>query len=187
MKTIINQDSLCSLPWGRLEGLKSPFGGLRGLLGGFILLLCLSLASCEKDDPYVEPTPTPTPTPDPDPPVVKENIVFNLDGNLIRAGKEKTGDAVFNLDGDYIRAGGKIDGDIVFNRDDKLIRAGKDKSGDVVFNIDGNYIHAGASTDGDIVFNMDGEYVRGGEGKEGQIFQFVSWGGTDYKVFVGDY
>ena len=106
---------------------KIPLWGLRGLF-----FLFLTFASCEKsDDPDPEPVPTPTP-----PTTPKENIVFNLDGNLIRAGKEKTGDAVFNIDGDYIRAGEKVTGDIVFNIDNSLIRAGKEKTGDVVYNFD---------------------------------------------------
>ena len=133
---------------------------LRGL-GGLFLACCLFFAACgDKDDPY---NPEPPVTPPVTPPVEKENIVFNFDGNLIRAGKTTAGDAVFNIDGDYIRAGEKATGDIVFNIDGKLIRAGEKKTGDVVFNIDGDYIRAGEKADGDIVFNRDGVFVRGGK------------------------
>ncbi|WP_291112083.1 hypothetical protein, partial [Dysgonomonas sp. UBA7710] len=133
---------------------------LRGL-GGLFLVCCLLFAGCgDKNNPYI-----PEPEPPVTPPAEKENIVFNLDGNLIRAGKTTAGDAVFNIDGNYIRAGEKATGDVVFNIDGKLIRAGEKKSGDVVFNIDGDYIRAGEKADGDIVFNRDGVFVRGGEGE----------------------
>ncbi|MDR1091907.1 MAG: hypothetical protein LBL79_12605 [Prevotella sp.] len=145
-----------------------------------VLLLCTGLTACGDDNPY-----TPEPTP-PTPPTPKENIVFTLDGNLIRAGKGKTGDAVFNIDGDYLRAGSSKTGDIVFNIDGKLIRAGSAKTGDVVFNIDNNYLRAGASATGDIVYNMDGEYIRGVEEKRNIAFR-MNKAGDNYIVCPGNY
>ena len=148
---------------------------LRGL-GGLFLACCLFFAACgDKNDPYI-----PEPEPPVTPPVEKENIVFNLDGNLIRAGKSTLGDAVFNIDGDYIRAGEKATGDIVFNIDGKQIRAGEKKTGDVVFNIDGDYIRAGEKADGDIVFNRDGVFVRGGVREE--LFKTML-----YKLYFNSY
>jgi hypothetical protein len=71
----------------------------------YCIFLCTAfvLTGCGDDNPYM-PEPTPTPS------VPKENIVFNLDNNFLRAGASATGGIVFNLDSCYIR-GGKGKGD----------------------------------------------------------------------------
>lgn len=119
----------------------------------YILLtfaLCTLFAACgDGDDPF-----TPEPPEPPIPPVEqKENIAFNIDGKVIRAGESVVGDTVFNINGNLIRAGNDRAGDVVFNFDQKYIYAGTAQT-DTVFNFDGDYIRVGKDTTATKLFNM---------------------------------
>ena len=119
-----------------------------------LTLLCMLLACGDTND---EPTPKP-PTP---PPVAKHNIAYNLNGNLIRAGKEPVGEVLFNIDGNLIRLGDKPTGEILYTIDGNYIRVGKDN--EIIYNFDEKYIRFGDKEDGEILYNFDGDYVRVGK------------------------
>lgn len=79
---------------------------------------------------------------------VGQKIIFNIDGNYIRAGNKKTGKVVYTIDGDYIRAGQGSEGDIVYTIDGMYIRIGKAE------------LQGDSNAKNDILFIFDGTYIR---------------------------
>lgn len=111
-----------------------------------IVLFCVGLMACDDDSYSNRERPEPNNPDEPSKPLPTrkgEYIAFNIDGNYIRAGRDKTEDVVFTIDGNYIRAGEGTSGDIIYNIDGRFIRAGATGEGGILYNIDDKYICVG--------------------------------------------
>lgn len=91
-------------------------------------------------------------------------VAFNIDGNFLRQGRDKSGRVLFSINGDNYHQGEGARGSIVFNRDGEYLRMGSQKTGAIIFTIKDDLIYKGK--DSQIVsFNVDNNLIRKGRAK----------------------
>ena len=66
-------------------------------------------------------------------------VLYNFDGQNLRAGRSEYSEVIFNWDGQYIRKGNSKYGTILYNFDGEKFRQGDSKYGKVLYNWDGKY------------------------------------------------
>ena len=72
-------------------------------------------------------------------------------------GRSQYGEVLYNFDGEYLRAGTSVYSEVLFNWDGEFIRMGESHYSDPLYNFDGQYLRSGRSRYSTELLNISGK------------------------------